>query len=132
MMDKSKPVIFDHIGDGSKGEELLDRELSEFVLGIGMSLLDERGYRIKASCRLVLSETPLLITDRGIIVLSYALFPESASLSTLERSEAIDIAKGLELEAFSFPISLYCIDTDGQKAVKGAGYVIKEGELERI
>lgn len=131
MEEINKPIVFDHIAD-AKGVALDGRELSEFAAGIASSMLEERGVRILSACRLVKSDVFLLVGEERVYAISCAMFPSEAELSALDKAEAVTFAKAVSRTLYSFPISLFCLDGDGDKALSGAGYVVKPGDEEKI
>lgn len=129
-MEDIKNFVFDHISD-EKGGFLEKRELSEFVSGIASALLEGRGIKVKGAFRLILSETPCVVSEDSLYVIPYTMFPDSAELDKNTLSEAKGLSAALSLKLYSFPVSLYCLEGDGSAPIKGAGFVVKEGELEK-
>ena len=83
-MQEKNPIVFDHVS-AIKGQILNERELSEFVAGIASSLLEERGIKVISACRMVMSETPMLIAEDKVYAISYDMFPKSAEITDGER-----------------------------------------------
>ena len=131
-MKSNSPQVFDHIAASNIGSELSGRELSEFVTGIAHSLLSERGYKVLGAMRLVFSETPVIIAQNELFAIPYDSFPNVAEISEKEKSEIVELSKALSKDAYAFPLSIFCLDSEGEKNLKGSGYIVKEGDVERV
>lgn len=131
-MKSNSPQVFDHIATSDIGSELSGRELSEFVAGIAHSLLLEKGYKVLSAMRLVFSETPVIIAQNELFAIPYDLFPNIANIGEKEKAETISLSKALAKDAYVLPLSLFCLDSEGEKSLKGSGYIIKEGDVERL
>ncbi len=130
-MQEKNPIVFDHVS-ALKGQILNERELSEFVAGIASSLLEERGIKVISACRMVMSETPMLIAEDKVYAISYDMFPKSAEITDGEKVELAAFSRSLARAPYCFPISLFCLDGDGDKPLSGAGYIVKDGDVEKI
>ena len=124
-------LVFDHIArSGSKGSELGKTEAEEFAAGIAASVLEERGVRILSALRLFVSGKPCLVSDDALYAVDYALFPDTAEAS--DDDEAAILASALGKKAFSFPISLCCMEGDGNRMIAGASYIAKAGDAKAM
>ena len=111
--------------------ELLKNKILYLDGGMG-SLLQEKGYKVLSAMRLVFSETPVIIAQNELFAIPYDLFPNIANIGEKERAETIALSKALAKDAYVLPLSLFCLDSEGEKSLKGSGYIVKEGDVERL
>lgn len=124
--------VFAHVcPEDEKGRLLSERELSSFVASIALSVLDEKGERGLSALRLLSSDSICLVSPDKIIVVPFAMYPESAELSALDKEEAECVARNMSLPLFSLPISLACLSGDFSEALSGSDFAVKISDVEK-
>ncbi len=125
-MDNAKPLIFKHITTNEAVSDVINIDsFVQFVSGIAMAILSDRGLNILTAFRLLLSPTPCVITDEELYLIPYDMYPNNAKAEEKEIEEATSIANNLKKKLIIMPLSLATLDGDGSKRLVGANYLVR-------